>query len=43
MPGKPNPAARLYSGTRNWRSFGSEIASWLFWQKNTTGALNTLA
>ena len=24
-------------------SSGSEIAHWLFWQKNTTGALNTLA
>ena len=24
-------------------SIGSEIAHWLFWQKNTTGALNTLA
>ncbi len=25
------------------RSSGSEIAHWLFWQKNTTGALNTEA
>ena len=25
------------------RSIGSEIAHWLFWQKNTTGALKTLA
>ena len=25
------------------RSFGSEIAHWLFWQKNTTGAFCTAA
>ena len=42
-PGKPNPAALRYSGMRVWRSSGSEIAHWLFWQKNTTGALNTEA
>ena len=28
---------------RVWRSSGSEIAHWLFWQKKTTGALKTLA
>ena len=42
-PGKPKPAARWYSGIRVCFSSGSEIAHWLFWQKNTTGALNTLA
>ncbi len=40
-PGKPNPLARWYSGMRLCRSSGSEMAHWLFWQKNTTGALNT--
>ncbi len=43
MPGKPKPLARWYSGTRLCRSSGSEMAHWLFWQKNTTGALNTEA
>ncbi|CAB5017895.1 unannotated protein [freshwater metagenome] len=30
-------------GTTAWRFTGSEIAHWLFWQKNTTGASNTEA
>ncbi len=38
-PGKPNPRARWYSGIRDCRAMGSEMAHWLFWQKNTTGAL----
>ena len=42
-PGKPKPAARSKIGTRLCRSRGCEIAHWLFWQKNTTGALNTEA
>ena len=40
-PGKPKPLARRYSGVRLWRSSGSEMAHWLFWQKKTTGALVT--
>ena len=43
MPGKPKPSARWYSGMRVCFSIGSEMAHWLFWQKNTTGALKTLA
>ena len=37
-PGKPKPAARWNSGTRDCRSIGTLIAYWLFWQKKTTGA-----
>ena len=37
-PGKPKPAARWNSGIRDWRSSGTLIAYWLFWQKKTTGA-----
>ncbi len=42
-PGKPNPSARRYSGIFDCFSSGSEIAHWLFWQKNTTGASNDAA
>ncbi|MNI64565.1 hypothetical protein D3C73_1200170 [compost metagenome] len=31
--------ARLANGTLVWTSVGTEMAQWLFWQKNTTGAL----
>ncbi|MCY1463276.1 hypothetical protein D9M71_811470 [compost metagenome] len=31
--------ARLDSGTRVCTLVGTEMAQWLFWQKNTTGAL----
>ena len=43
MPGKPKPRARCQSGARVCFSFGSEMAHWLFWQKNTTGLLLTPA
>ncbi len=38
-PGKPKPLARWNSGIRDCSAMGSEMAHWLFWQKNTTGAL----
>ena len=38
--GMPKPAGRSTSGTRVCTATGSEIAYWLFWQKNTTGAWN---
>lgn len=34
----PNPAPRCTSGIRDCFSVGTEIAHWLFWQTNTTGA-----
>ena len=34
----PKPSARRASGCFDWSPTGSEIAHWLFWQKNTTGA-----
>ncbi len=43
MPLKPKPPARWAIGPRVLWSVEAEMAYWLFWQKNTTGALNTAA
>ena len=42
-PGKPYASALRQMGATVWAATGTEMAHWLFWQKNTTGALNTAA
>src|SRR5690625_285065 len=35
MPGTPKPSPRLHRGAAVWTWVGSEMAHWLFWQKNS--------
>ena len=42
-PGKPYASAFFQIGATVCCASGTEMAHWLFWQKNTTGALNTAA
>ena len=43
MPGKPYASALRQIGATVCDDKGTEMAHWLFWQKNTTGERNTEA
>ena len=42
-PKNPYASAFRQIGATVWRATGTEMAHWLFWQRNTVGAWNTAA